>query len=523
MTHGADRDADTSGSTKEAKESPVARSFLYRVQKYGYQRFPAFIPDPERHEHLRRYRRYDADDNTKTEPPLDEVVDSHCVWAVEFYTPSQISNLLRGFESLGWNTDDSLGFDRNPTRWVQDARKLPHGGAWFNLGLIHRSDAGIHFGVDRKAPLPSGVKYALARMYSLTSSITCIAIGFVLEEPYMKNFERALRRKRETYIVPLQVPGHTIVNASSQKENDVRTLREEMRGLVTRWFRLYLPGLFASGILAGEYPTCEFLTLRKAVPFPRHSAPDHSGCDWLRILDIYNDLHAWRANGLRGLTFNWPLLGNISPPFHAVIVAREKDISDEMKRLYGVSDRGSLVNCIDQFVNGLLTRWALAGLLAGFERYLNNLRDTAVRPNDKAKTLRLLEALANHISRSVDISAVSVELKNFAAHEQGGFNHGVNGFSPCNTAWRANGKIVLVEMIRQQIVDRAEWLRNVDRSVRDILVQYGTTLGTRENIKLQKRMTFLTWVIVVLTILTATLAGVTAAMSVKAGNLSWPW
>ena len=34
----------------------------------------------------------------------------------------------------GWNTDDSLGLDRNPTRWVERTRELPYGGAWFTLG-----------------------------------------------------------------------------------------------------------------------------------------------------------------------------------------------------------------------------------------------------------------------------------------------------------------------------------------------------------------------------------------------------
>ena len=486
-------------------------------------RFPSYIPDPERHELLEMYRRYDADNNAKSEPPSDEVIDLHCVWAIEFYTPSHISKLLRGFESLGWNTDDSLGLDRNPTRWVERTRELPYGGAWFTLGPIQRPGGGIQFGFDRKAPLPPGVKYALARMYSLTSSITCIAIGFVLEETQKKRFQQALRCKRQTYIVPLRRGGHRIVEPYSQKVADIRTLRDETRGLATRWLRVHLPGLFASGILEGEYPTCEFLTLRKVVPFSPHGPRDYTDHGWLGILDIYHDFHAWRTRQPGGLTFVWPQLGNTSPRFHAVIVAREKDLTNEMKRHYGGNNPGSLMSYVDQFVNGLLTRWALAGLLSGFERYLNNLRDSAVKPNDKAKTVHLLEELASHITQSVDISAVSVELKNFAAHEQGWFTHDINGFYPCNSALQPNAKIALVELIRQQIADRAEWLRNVDRSVRDILVQYGTILGVRENIKLQKHMAYLTWVILALTIVIATLTGVPFVTSIKAGNQWWPW
>ena len=107
MIHNGEKADDTSGPTKEAKdigadqeENDVARarSLSFRLQKYGFRKFPSFIPDPERHELLQMYRRYDAADNAKSEPPSGEVIESRCVWAIEFYTPSQISKLLRGFE-----------------------------------------------------------------------------------------------------------------------------------------------------------------------------------------------------------------------------------------------------------------------------------------------------------------------------------------------------------------------------------------------------------------------------------------
>ena len=195
------------GRTRKRTTWRVLGAFFSAFRNTAYRRFPSFIPNPERHELLEMFRRHDADDNAKSEPPSGEVIDLHCVWAIEFYTPSHISKLLRGFESLGWNRDDTLGFDRNPTRWVQRNRELPHGGAWFNLGRIQRPGGGTNFGLYRQAPLPSGVKYALATMYSLTSSITCIAIGFVLDETQNRRFEQALRRTRRTYMVPLQGAG----------------------------------------------------------------------------------------------------------------------------------------------------------------------------------------------------------------------------------------------------------------------------------------------------------------------------
>ena len=529
MIQRADQTGDTSELTKEAKngtpdQEPTdpapRRSLFFRLQKYGYRKFPSFIPDPELHERLERYRSHDADGNAESEPPSDEVINLRCIWAVEFYTPSQISKLLRGFEKLGWNTDDSLGVDHNPVLWIQRTRESAAGGGWLNLGPIQRPGGGRLFGFDRKAPLPTGVEYALATMYSLTSSITCIVIGFVLDKTQNRRFEQALRRKRQTYTMPLRGRrrrGHQIMGPGTQKETDIRTLRTEMRELAADWLRAHLPGVFASGILAGEYPTCEFLTLCNTPPFPPHSARDHRKDEWLRILSVDYDLYAWRAEKLRGLKFSWPLSSDIHHRFHAVIATREDDFSDETLQ------HSSLVFYVDQFVNAMLSRWALVGVLSGFERYLNNVRDSAAfKPNHRARPLHLLEDLGSHVAQSVDISAVSAELQRFAEREEL-FKHGINVFYRCDPSLYRNKETTLIEEMRKQTAERAEWLRNIDRSVRDVLIQYGTTVGVRENIKLQKHTARLTWVILALTIVIVILTGLTTVMSINAGNLSWPW
>ena len=171
-------------------------------------------------------------------------------------------------------------------------------------------------------------------MYSLTSSITCIVIGFVLDETQNRRFEQAFET-RETnlrYATPgTEVPHY---GSTAQKESDIRALRAEMRALAGGWFRAHLPGLFASGSLAGEYPTCEFLTLRNALPFPQRTERDYENDKWSWALGIDGGFYAWRAEKLRGLKFIWPLRHNNGMRWHAVIVAREEDFSDEIMQFY---------------------------------------------------------------------------------------------------------------------------------------------------------------------------------------------
>ena len=80
---------------------------------------------------------------------------------------------------------------------------------------------------------------------------------------------------------------------------------------------------------------------------------------------------------------------------------------------------------------------------------------------------------------------------------------------------------MLRDALKDHIKERSEWIRNVDRSFRDLLIQYGTALGTRENIKLQKRIGCLTWVIIILTIILVVLTAITAFLPVEVGDLSW--
>jgi hypothetical protein len=123
--------------------------------------------------------------------------------------------------------------------------------------------------------------------------------------------------------------------------------------------------------------------------------------------------------------------------------------------------------------------------------------------------------LIGHVSQSVDIAAAIVELRHFA-NQKVSFERDLEPFKPSNSKFPRDKEITLSHALREQVEERLAWLENLERSIRDLLIQYGAIIGTRENIKLQKRMSNLTWFIAALTALTAYIA-------IKAGNISWPW
>jgi hypothetical protein len=386
------------------------RRLIYRLRKYAFRRLPFLIPDPDYRQLFEDSRSRDSEDNAKTAPPHGELVNLSCIWAVEFYTPSHVDRLLSGFDALGWSKDDASLSRPNPALWVRQLRETEYGGGWFNLGVICRTGEKRFVGIDRTAPLPRNVEYATGEIFSVTSSMTCIVMGFLLDEEYSLRVDQALRRNYGTRLERRQ-RGYRIHDPSSQKKTAVRAIRACTRELATNWFRAHLPGLFSSGILDGEFPTCEFMTLRVGRPFPQREEGAARPEEYLHILEIDHDWDAWAYRAAPGLKFAWPVLRDEENWFHAIVAARENDFSDDDTHIYGGTGRSSCTAYVDRCLKGLLSRWALLAVLSGFERHLNAIRDSATfRPDHRRKPLILLETLGGDLSQSVDIAAVSAEL-----------------------------------------------------------------------------------------------------------------
>jgi hypothetical protein len=498
---------------------------IFSLQRYGHRKLPFLIHDPSAKEILSGHQKRDEEENTKTEPPSDERIDLRCFWAVEFYTPSQVAQLLLGFEKLGWNREGLTS--SNPSLWIQRFRETSQAHcSWFSLGAIHRPDDKRLFLHGRTAPLPPYVDYALASMYSLTSSITCIVMCFIFDEKYSGRFDETLRQKYETVLEPIAGGGlfgggYHVFSPRSQKKAAIQASRVEMRSSAANWFRTQLPGLFASGIMEDEFPTCEFVTLRKAQPFPKRDEGDHEPKEWLSLLDMDYGIDAWLAENSPGLKFAWPLLRDEKSRFHAVIAAREDAFPKEDLKAYP-GGRESYIIYVRERVSGLLSRWALLCMLFRFERCLNNMRDSAtLKPIKGGKPLYSLTEITGYLSQSMDIAAVSADLRHLV-EQIALFEHELEIFKPCYPDYYRDKDITLGRMWREQIKERSVWIENIDRSARDLLIQYGTVIGSRENIKLQNRMGKLTWIMLILTILITALTALTAYIAVKTGNVSLP-
>lgn len=390
--------------------------------------------------------------------------------------------------------------DSNPALWLRNIRQRSASGAWLNIGPLVRPGDNRFFTRKRTVLLPEGVDYAIAQLHNVTSSITCIVVGFVFADHVARQYDVTLRSPRITF-AEKQGRGYQFHTPGFQKRHSIRKTRKELRERCADWFRRNLPGLFASGLLEGQFPICEFISLHEQTPF---SPPQtgHRPPEYLGLLGIDSDIDAWVSDDLPGFRLGRPTFIDQDEEFHLILAAKHSDIpSDAGLEGYGGRNREGYVNYLNRRVDGLLTRWAVRAMLEGYERVVNSIRD-AIPPGatSTSEALKFLGFLRKILNASTDLVAVSSDLVDYSQCRRR-FEYDVADFRQANPGF-ARDESTLAESLRRMISERTAWLRRTDDGVRHLLSQYGTVQSTLVNLRLQRHVKGLTWVILLLTLAT---------------------
>ena len=486
-----------------AKMRRLGRRAIHRVRKSSSDEPSTPVPGAI----LEVSRRRDPDRNLETTPPEDENIDLQCIWAVEFYTPAHVDTLLDSFRKLGWDKGGALGPRDNPVDWVQANRLHFYGGSWLNL---HRYTV----------PLPENVEAASVTCYAVTPSLTCIVVCFKFEKDYRSRLDKALRVYRQTYARPSE-DGRScgIYEPGLQKSDDVLRIRSEAANLAANWFCSNLPGVFSSGLIEGELPVCEFVTLRKAEPFPKDiQAEDKTTRSYLRILGLDFSSSVWRSTDNPGLKFASHLRGRSlgdDRQHHSVLAARENDIDGDYLENWGGLE--NICSYVNERVIFLIGRWAILALLDGYNRILNSARDSFTINFEKQPTRRTIPALRKTLRNaphSVDISAITADLISSIQRPSMLF-YGMEDFEPCHDQMNQNSFSKSTCLV---IGKRAVQLQKMDQSLRDLLNQYGSLMAATESIRMQELVIKMTWGIIFLAVVSLVISMASLIISIDIGD-----
>ena len=492
-------------------DKKIFRGLFHTTSQYARRLIPLPFKraDPYSDENLsRRRRERDAESNKETTPPDNEVIDLCCIWAVEFFTPSHLDALLTGVKRFGWKQEGFRSL-RDIEEWVDDSGKLSPGvrGNRLNLGFVSSSNSPFtgpsgtndmtRSQVHPDALPPPHITAISGCLISITSSLSCVIMCFLLDDDYAKKLDAVLKNDRQT---KYKGPPHfrAILDPVRQKGGDVKQVRHEIKTTVTKWFSLNFPGLFSSGLLEGEMPTCEFVTLRDAEPFP--STRD-SASYFLRLLGLDFSDDVWASTDIPGLKLSLGDWAGRIPQYHSVLSMMEGSLSDEhLENARGWSGRDARTLYIDDFlIEGcLLQISALLLMLEGYGNHLRAIRDSAqLKPGSRRNSATILDKLASNVSFSIDIDAVTSELQSFAKPESR-VRLRLPTFEPIKPQRYPEG-YTLTESLCSAIAKRASWIQKMNRSLRDHGTQYGALVGAMENVRLQSQIKYFTIALTALT------------------------
>ena len=443
------------------------------------------------------YSSLDPESNERSTPPENESISLYSIWAVECYTPTHIPDLLESLLRLGWSNE------HHSVRFLRELRAMQYGTAWSRLGTLIPPGASRSFGTDPiRTPLPEHVLYANADLHSITPSLIVLTIEFVFKEEHRSVFEEALRKYRQTYETP-SARGYNIHFPETQKSDDIKEIRTTASRSVGDWISKNIPGEFTAGVLKNDFPTCEFVTFRRARPFPSQGErANDSG--YLVPLGMHSNFLVWESAEVEGLRID-VMSRQSDLDHHSILSVNEADF---VNRLSGDS-RGreveSLIPLLHDKMSGILSVWAVVSLLEGYAEHFKELRrSTFFGDLGGVRIKEVLQEISNNLSYSLDISAVTFDL---SSSLERGVSGGLNNetFKPCPDWLELEPETTLQRTFLNQIADYSKWLQAIDNSLLAQLTQYGGSLGVLENVRLQQRISHLTYVIAILTLVLAAL------------------
>ena len=449
-------------------------------------------------ETLASFYKTDPQENAETSPPEGERIDLCCAWGVEFYTPAHLADLVKGFRKLGWDGDDPNGPSRDPVAWLNGLRRYQHGGAWMNLGYLTSENSDLPFwGVDKhEALLPACAKYAKAGIYSMSPSLVSVVVCFVFNDETSNLLDAALRTNRKTYATS-SLGWHRFNTPRIQKEEHIRQIRADITNQIGNWFSENLPGIFSSGLLDHEIPTCEFVTLGEAEPFPSPKDGQYDYQSYLEILGLRREFDVWESSGLPGLKLKMPNRVGLYPQYHLLLAINESQQKKGMPSYYSSDSRESRIAAVDRPISNLLSFWSIRPMLEGYTQHLSEVRDLAIlSPKGSHSSAEILEGVRGDVAFSVDIAAVTSELA-MNLEDRVPMVSEIERFEPSDSEFYEPGTL-LSQHLEFVVGRQATWLQRTDESLRNQLAQYGSLVGAEENVRLQGKITFLTWVLLLL-------------------------
>lgn len=470
--------------------------------------WPSVVPGPDRRADPEFRVRHDREVNERTRVPDGESLTLTAMWGVEVFGPSEVDRLYEGLVRLGWRNSSS-----DAPGWIRHQRAFGGAGGWYEVGPVFtRGEKARLAMIDNHAQLPEGVDHLLVRIFQLTSSLTCVLIGFSLKPELARCYEEELNRDRRTvsergkrrWSISYLDPHHL-------KTRSIDQTRNRLRGLVSDWFASNLPGYFC-GRPPGHVLSAELVTTMNEHLLPRDRDSGHVPFDhWRRVIANVSYLDVWtlaECQGVRVAAWDRHLADE---PLHVVATLRRQDVPSKSVELYGGPGPWAILSFCHERLDGVLINLAGLSFLRIASREIKASREALqLKRTSGRNSLQVLEKIQTFFDHSVGIPASAAELRD-RSERVALYQHECAHFTA--PPWpKAEEPRALATQLREQTGMLAKSVLAEEHALREHLEQLSSILSVRESVTAQRRMEWLTVAALIVAFMSLVVAALTLWM-----------
>lgn len=499
----------------------------------------------------------DADDNRDTRIPDGEQVRVPAIWLTELYTPTTLGGLVNRLPSVMAKARYQHPERGDIVQWLQDARR-GGGGAWRALPNVTSVDAGIRTSDWIIDNLPEQVASVTWGIYALTSTVTAVTALFRLKDDHATELQRIVDQDVSTRATITPRDGYTINDVRWLKQQAADKWREELRTGASGWLADRLPGSFHR-LHPGELPAIELLVTERQLPWDeREAGPPRPLRGWTQLLDLESFDGYWQCTA-----FPWLRLrerrshGWGSGPRHLLTLGALQQGLLSLSTARAAAQQpsfalGEVLHHLHFYVVPLANRRSLTTLLAELDEQLVVTRDLTEQATGARSPKALDRVRRQLVTTGLESQIVAHDIASFARDEQSwkheflDFSHilpaalsrspyhgrvvppdresrsrwkitlrrrtraekdsGQRGPQDAQEQAPAAGLSSLAESLRQGQIERGAVVAEGEAKVRDLVNTSAQLTAAAENIRLQRRVWWLTFFSAIVAVIAAAAA-----------------
>ncbi|MGV1777156.1 hypothetical protein ACQZ6H_19800 [Agrobacterium fabrum] len=498
--HSPEQDASeheqVEGRAKGSSIREKLNAFWWKV----HARFPSLVPNPYRDEQA-FLESDDINENAASRLPPDHDVALASIWVCEVFGPSEIETFYHNLGKLGW--DEKLS-RQSATEWIKRQRSYGSEGFMEMGSVLRPGERKLHMPLHLTAEFPQEFDSLIVNVIQITSSLTCLMVGFILSKTSSTEYARVLNQEFATRKKRISRDGAiSILSVDQQKMDAMKNCQDRLRHASVEWMNKSFPGFFAKLVDKDRVPTGDLILTRGYTAYDLSQPYASNYYHWGRYLNIDQAHEAW-LDDKSGLRFAFARNGR-GPANHVRFALRlDKEVRDEGEPT-AAHDPRSASYFAHKRIRGIFARHAAICFVREARRSLTEMRERLHGLKQKGdRGLSILNDIEAFFASMIGMPSIARELSKLSANDS---QYSSTGFTLQSLSKRdpriktdLSGALVL--RLRHSTTN----LLHEDQDTRQYLEQYNAILGTTESVRAQRKMEYLTVFALVISVVSVAIA-----------------